>query len=271
MDLASNFAELTEALSTGGSLILLTDYDGSLTPVVGHPPLARLPNGVRADLRSLARSPRVRVGVISGRGLEDLRRQVGLPKLIYAGCHGLEVGGRRLRFQHPEAEAQRGALEALVGPLAQGTSAIGGVLIEPKGLAVAVHYREVAANEVPVLEILVRQIVDRVAARRAGTRLKVIGGDHAFEILPDVGWGKGECAQWIWRRVAPGLRRPVVLLYMGDDWTDELVFQALTGKAITVRVGSGEEPTTARYRLPDVNHVLRLVSALAEEVGDRAG
>lgn len=89
-DLARIFAELTEALAAGASLLLLSDYDGTLAPLVARPADARLPREVWDDLRLLARAPVVRVGILSGRGLADLRALVGAPEVIYAGCHGLD-------------------------------------------------------------------------------------------------------------------------------------------------------------------------------------
>ncbi len=266
MELARTFAELAEGLAGGGSLLLLTDYDGSLTPIVPEPTQARLSPEGRRDLRTLVRSPRVRVGVISGRALADVRARVGVAGIIYAGCHGLEVSGRGLRFRHPEAEAQRGKLEAAARTLGQWAASVPGVVVESKGLALAIHYRLVAPQQVPLVEIKVERAVSQPASR-----LKMLRGNQVFEILPQVDWNKGECALWILNRLAATLPRPVMLLYMGDDWTDEIAFRVLAGKAITVRVGPRTEPTAAAYRLHDVSHVLRLLSALAEQLENRSG
>lgn len=265
MELARTFAELAEGLAAGGSLLLLTDYDGSLTPIVPEPKGARLSREGRADLRTLARSPRVRVGVVSGRALGDVRARVGVAGIVYAGCHGLEVSGRGLRFRHPEAEAQRGRLETAARTLGRRIASIPGVVVEEKGLAIAVHYRQVSPQQVPLVETEVERAVSQPAPR-----LAILRGNHVFEILPQVHWNKGECALWIWSRLAPTLARPVMLLYLGDDWTDEIAFRVLAGKAITVRVGPRTDVTAAAYRLPDVSHVLRLLSALAEQLENRS-
>lgn len=111
--LAHIFAQLTEGLAAGGSLLLLTDYDGTLTPLVADPEEAWLPREVRDDLRLLARSPWVCLGILSGRSLSDLRARVGIREAIYAGCHGLELEGPGFSFRHPEAEGQRESIGAL--------------------------------------------------------------------------------------------------------------------------------------------------------------
>ena len=76
-DLARLLAWAEECLAGPGSILLMTDYDGTLTPIVDDPADAVLAAQTREDLARLARSPRARVAVISGRGLEDLRARVG--------------------------------------------------------------------------------------------------------------------------------------------------------------------------------------------------
>ncbi len=70
---------------------MLLDYDGTLTPIVDHPDQAGLSAAARQALASLAALPRVQVGVLSGRGLANLRSMVELPGLIYGGNSGLEL------------------------------------------------------------------------------------------------------------------------------------------------------------------------------------
>jgi trehalose-6-phosphatase len=59
------------------------------------------------------------------------------------------------------------------------------------------------------------------------------------------------------------------VFYMGDDWTDEYAFEVLVGKAVTVRVGDGHEPSKADYRISDVDGVERLLTNIASAVVDR--
>jgi trehalose-phosphatase len=103
----------------GCKLSLLFDYDGTLTPIVAHPSLARLDETMRSLLQGLARVPGVGVGIISGRGLTDLRHLVGLLDLSYAGTSGLELDLQGTRLTHPRAEAQRGLVAEIVEGLAQ--------------------------------------------------------------------------------------------------------------------------------------------------------
>lgn len=259
-------AQLTGALSAAGSLVLVTDYDGTLTPIVGHPAKARLGRGVRGVLRTLARSPRARVAVLSGRALDDLRARVGVAEVICGGCHGLEVEGPGVTFLHSDAGAHRDVLQAVAHDLRLRTAPIPHVRVEAKGLAVAVHYRAA----LPGTGERLRSEVERASKGRREV-LEILQGKDVIEILPRVGWDKGACARWILDRLTPALNPPVSMLYMGDDQTDEKAFEVLAGLAITVKVGSDGDRSRADYRLRDTMDVQRLLLALAVAVEGGAG
>ena len=260
-DLQRILAWLIDWLAGGGGLLLLTDYDGTLTPIVPDPADADLEPEVRAHLGILARSPQVRVAIISGRALADVRRRVAVPEAVYAGCHGLEIEGPGFAFSHPEAEGQQELLRAVGEALSRRTPAIAGMRVEPKRLAVAIHYRDVAAAEMRLVEIELAR-----AIQRPGSRLKVFHGTKVIEILPQVGWNKGHCALWLRDRMLRDLAAPAVVFYMGDDWTDEHTFEALAGQAITARVGGADSPSKADYRLDGVAEAQQLLAALAGAV-----
>jgi trehalose-phosphatase len=249
---------LTEWLQVGGSLLLMTDYGGTLTPMVSDPADAQLTRNVRADLRALTRLRRARLAVISGRDLDDVRARVAVPGVIYAGCHGLEIDGPGLSFTHPDAEAQQGRLRAVSLALCMGAPFVEGMRVEPKRLGLAIHYRHVAASEYETVHaMLARSLLDR------GGQFKIFHGSKVIEVLPHVAWNKSRCAQWIRARIVSTHPRSTLAVYMGDDWTDEQVFEALAGTAVTIKVGNGVPASRARFRLTDVSEVHRLLSSLA--------
>jgi len=92
-DLARILGWVGDWVAGDGRLLLMTDYDGTLTPIVDDPADAILAEETREQLLRIARSARGSVAVISGRGLEDLKTRVSIPEVIYAGCHGLEIEG----------------------------------------------------------------------------------------------------------------------------------------------------------------------------------
>jgi len=253
---------LLDWLAGGGSLLLLSDYDGTLTPIVDRPDQAWLADATRDDLQTLARSPRIHVAFVSGRDLADLRARVGVTDAIYAGCHGLEIEGPGLHFCHPDAEAQQHTLDFIGRQLSRQAPTVPGMRVECKRFGLAVHYRHVQRDQVRRVETELAR-----AIQLGGGRLKVFHGTEVIEIQPQVGWNKGDCVLWIRDVIQRASSAPVMVLYLGDDWTDEHAFETLAGQGITIRVGSEVPASRAGYRLPDVAGVQRLLSALATQTG----
>ena len=249
---------LGDWLLGGGRLAFLTDYDGTLTPIVPSPEEAELADEVRRDLEALARSPQIDVAVVSGRDLADVRARVGVNGLIYGGCHGLEIEGKGLRFLHADAQAQEETLAAIGRQLAERAQAVPGMQIEPKRFGVAVHYRHVAREEVGRVETELARAIQQV-----GSRFKIFHGSQVIEVQPQVGWNKGDGVRWIRDELQRASTAPLMALYMGDDWTDEHAFEALAGQGITVRIGDLVPATKATYWLPGVDDAQRLLAALA--------
>jgi len=257
-------AWLADWLTRGGRLLLATNYDGTLTPHAPNPYEAWLLESVRDDLRTLARTPGVYLGVISGRGLSDLRERVAVLEAVYAGSHGLEIDGLGMSFCHPRALAQEETLLAVSVDLTLRAHTVPGMYVELKRFGVAVHHRHVAPGQVARVDLEVAR-----AIRPDGDRLKTFRGANVIEIEPRVAWTKGDCVLWIRDAIRRASANPLAVLYMGDDWTDEQVFEALTGHAITIRVGSDVTSSTAAYRLRDVVDAQRLVRALAASTSGR--
>ena len=119
-------------LKEAEQVLLLLDYDGTLTPIAAQPDLAVLGQKPRNTLLSLSQRDKFIVGIISGRSLSDISAMAGLPDLVYAGNHGLEISGPGLNFVHPEAGAFGKTLGLLVLDLQRDLFSLPGVLVEDK-------------------------------------------------------------------------------------------------------------------------------------------
>ena len=248
---------LDRELGEGAGLVVILDYDGTLTPLVSSPGAAVLAPSVRATLARLAGSRRARLAILSGRGLADLSARVALNGVVYGGCHGLEIAGRRLRFRHPRAH--RSGVAATERALAAVLPSVPGALVECKGLAVSLHYRHVVPSRRPA----VREIAEQMLSRRPD--LALVAGHLVFDFVPRVGWDKGTAARWMVSRMVPTLpARRAVIVYAGDDASDERAFAALRGRALTIHVGA--KPTAAEYRVRGVRDIQKLLHRLASAV-----
>jgi trehalose-phosphatase len=247
-------------------LTLFLDYDGTMTPIVPRPEDAVLSERVRRLVRELAE--RVTVGIISGRDLDDVRGMVQLDELYFAGSHGFDVRGPDdMRMQHEAAVELLPELDAAERELHVALRDIDGVHVERKRFALAIHYRAVDDSDLPRVEPLLEQTVDRVRAQHP--RLRQRGGKKIVEIQPDVPWHKGYAVRWLLEQVEPG---PDVLpVYIGDDTTDEDAFEALADTGLGIRVGDPGEPTHARMMLGDTDELAQFLEMLLGWLKQRDG
>jgi trehalose 6-phosphate phosphatase len=146
--------------------LLLFDYDGTLTPIVARPEDAVLDAGVRDLLAALAAQDRYIVGMVSGRGLEDLEERAAVPGLIYAGNHGLEICGPDLEFVHPGVAASSRTLDEAFGLLTASVARFPGARVEHKGASLTVHFRAVADAVAPQVEAAAEETVRPLAERK---------------------------------------------------------------------------------------------------------
>ncbi|MBI4060575.1 MAG: trehalose-phosphatase [Elusimicrobia bacterium] len=230
--------------------LLGLDFDGTLSEIVDSPEKAVLSPGIRRLLRVLIRRPDIKVAVLSGRALEDIKKRVGLPGVYYAGNHGLQIDGPGLRWTHPHAgELDAASWRSLVEDL----KAIPGAIVENKGLGMAVHYRKVPKR-------YIRRLEDRVRNRFAGLRgkFRVLRGKKTYDIRSSVPWDKGHAFDAIRNQLPDGWMG----VFIGDDRTDEEGFRTLGPRALTIRVGR-VNASRAQYIFSDRKHVERLLKFLA--------
>ncbi|MCX2968849.1 MULTISPECIES: trehalose-phosphatase [Streptomyces] len=202
--------------------VVALDFDGTLAPIVPDPDQARPHPDVLPVLSRLA--PRLRaLAVVTGRPAELAVRYggfagaPGLEKLTVLGAYGAErwdAATGRLTAPPPDPGvlAARDELPALLRELA----APGGVRVEDKGLAVAVHTRQ-APDPAGAFASL-RAPLTALAERHA---LQLEPGRFVLELRPH-GMDKGRALTALLTELDAG---PV--LYAGDDLGDLAAFDAV--------------------------------------------
>jgi trehalose 6-phosphate phosphatase len=170
---------------------LFLDYDGVLTPIVARPEDAVISPGMRATVQALSR--RCPVCVISGRDRTVVQRLMGIDDLIVAGSHGFDIWSPRLgTLDHPEAAGSGKLISQASEHVRDRLEGVDGVLIEPKKVSVAVHYRLVAPAQQEKVTAAVRAVVGEFAPS-----LKVTPGKDVYEIQPNLDWNKGRALQFL--------------------------------------------------------------------------
>jgi trehalose-phosphatase len=259
--------EIAARIDRAGRIVLGLDFDGTLTPIRPRPDDAVLSDTVRDLVRRLALVPRVTVVIVSGRNLAEVSARVGLPGLIYAGNHGMEIRGPGLSFIEPTADALIGPLEEHTRKLKERLAAVPGALVEPKGLTTSVHDRNVPDEHRDALAAAVREVV----AADAG-RFVLTSGHRVWEVRPAVSWHKGQALLWILDHLDnddDNATADRLVFHLGDDRTDEDAFASLPD-GVTVKIGPPDAPTRARYRLDDPAAVEHFLTWLLDHMNPAA-
>src|SRR5260370_13603310 len=208
--------EIAAIVEVAGDLFVFLEFDGTLAPVVSDPAMAVTPPQTLRALKNLAAIEKVSLAIIRGRALQDLKARVGMPNLIYAGNHGLEISGPGVYFIQPDAGKRVQALSELLRDLQSRLQNIPGVQVENKVLTASVHYRRAPADKL-------REIhqVTNLAVTGSGGLFQMTPGLQVYEIRPRVSRPTGQAAGWIKEALS---KRGALSGYVGDDATDQDAF-----------------------------------------------
>jgi trehalose 6-phosphate phosphatase len=224
------------------------DVDGTLLEIAENPNAVLVEPLLLHLLERLHRASGA-VALISGRAISDLDRRIA-NRLPRAGQHGLERrdGTGRLWLHATPPEAKDHIRSALTPWLERHP----GLLLEDKGLTLALHYRQEPHLENQMNELMAKLIAE------AGSSLVMQKGKCVVEAKP-ANFDKGTAVEEFLTEAPFKDRLPV---FIGDDLNDEHGF-AVINRVGGISIKVGPEPTCARYRLPNVESVRAwLASAL---------
>lgn len=219
--------------------VLCLDFDGTLTQIVSSPELASPPPIILSVLGRLTQTFRA-VYVISGRPASFLKQRLPVASLNYMGLYGVEtVVGGEIVVASELALAQRDAVQSARADLEQHPDVkAANAFIENKGLAVAVHMRNV--RDRAAWEDRLKTAAFNVAERH---NLGILAGRAVWELQPRSSMNKGTAI-----RKAVEASNAKNLIVVGDDSGDLPAFRAALelrqGGLSTLRVAvrSDESP-----------------------------
>ncbi len=140
-------------------VFLFLDYDGTVAPIAPTPKKAIISVETKKLLKTLSESSRCKLAIISGRALKDLKKMVSLKNIFYAGNHGVEIEGPKLRFEHPMPYGYKLMLRRISNDLHLKLSKIRGIVIEDKDYSMSLHYRLVNPKLFPDVCSCFNQVV----------------------------------------------------------------------------------------------------------------
>lgn len=239
-------AEGFVALASASGCAFCLDIDGTLLEIKPRP------EEVVADAALLELLGRLEVeagsalALVSGRRIDDIDRIFAPSRFAAAGLHGAELrlsDGTRVTAQSTVMDAVRPQLRDFV-------AARQGAWLEDKGATLAIHYRQRPELEADVLSFL------RPLARGG---LAVQEGKMVAE-LKESRYDKGRAIEAL-VAVAPFAGRTPV--FVGDDLTDETGFAFVNARGgMSIRIGTGDVPTQARYCMQDPAELFRTIALL---------
>ncbi|MFQ6058474.1 MAG: trehalose-phosphatase [Anaerolineae bacterium] len=254
--------QINERLGQAERLWLFLDYDGTLADFAPTPEHVNPDPEVIDLLTRLARHPRIRIAVISGRRLGHVQALLPVPGILLAGTYGIELqtpeGERINRVEHG---AIRPALDALKPRWWRLITGRGGFFLEDKGWTLALHARFADDDEAERVLAAARRMATEVMSWRL---FRLLGGHKFLEISPKLAH-KGQTVDYLLNRYPwPG----ALPLYLGDDDKDEEAFGVIkTRGGIAILVAPEPRDTRADCRLESPQAVRHWLETLPTRFG----
>ena len=247
--------DVADAFRRASGRLLFLDYDGTLVPFANTPREAAPSRALRSLLSRLGGLPGTATALISGRPRGDLESWFGKT----AGLWLVAEHGAMIRPPCSESwELTRPAIpvdwKARVLPVLEHfVDRTPGSFVEEKEYALVFHYR----MSDPVFgEWLANELCANLEELLAETELRAIRGQKSVEVR--LVWAnKGEMVS----RVEAALPNVDFRMAVGDDRTDEDLFERLPPDAWTVHVGEGT--SHARFCLSGPREVCDVLDQLA--------
>lgn len=228
-------------LCTPSRAALFLDFDGTLAEIAPRPQDVRVPSELLHLLDDLQARLDGALAIITGRPVAEIDHFLAPVRLAVAGVHGAQgrrADGRDWQIAPPGLAQALASASSLVQAHPE-------LILERKGVALALHYRAA-----PQLEALCVATLAQVVRDTPGVEL--LRGKCVVELKPSA-VSKGRAIEDFMCEPPFARRCPI---FIGDDVTDEAGFetvQRLGGDGI--KVGTG--PSLARHRLADPRAVHR--------------
>ena len=225
-------------------IALFLDVDGTLLEIAAAPDAVRVPAALRNTLGLAADREDGALALISGRSTADLDRLFAPSVFPASGLHGFER--RDFLGQVTYARVDDSQLRSIRKQLKEWTANRPGTLLEDKGIALALHYRNA-----PLFEAEAHDIISW-ALKLLSPAYRVLPGKCVLELAPSCCSKRGAIEAFMGGSPFAG-RAPV---FVGDDVTDEEGFEAVNAMGgYSVHVGTARH-TAARHRFASVTGVI---------------
>jgi trehalose 6-phosphate phosphatase len=218
---------------------LFLDFDGTLVDIAPHPHAVQVHANIITTLHDIYSMFNGALAIVSGRCVADIDKFL-YPLLIpVAGEHGAQWRNTQGDFFEIDSSSFASALEPIVRAAQLLAQQNGALLLEPKTVGFALHYRMA-----PALYTLCWNTLLPMVQRTSG--LALMRGKYVMEVIP-IAVNKGAA---IGRFMCDPPFEGRTPIFIGDDVTDEAGFTAVQGVGgYGIKMGAG--PSVALYRCPN--------------------
>ena len=245
-------AELIEKYRKANNKLVLLDYDGTLVNYELIPDNARLPEHLNDILIKLIDKPQTKIFIISGRSHQDIDKLLDhLPINIIAEHGATMKEGGEWKSQIIDDDSWK---KTIIPILNQITSVCPKSYVEEKMFSLTWHYRN-ADSQLGYAHS--RELIRILEKTIHLYNLKILDGNKVVEILTNE-IGKGKAVKKLSEQ-----NNYDFILSIGDDATDEEMFEFFLhhSNAFTIKVGGGD--TYAKYNVANIKDVVSLLKQLS--------
>ena len=251
--------EIYEHFASKKKKLIALDYDGTLVNLMANRMSPKPDRELIEILTQLSSDPNNQVAIVSGRSKEDLTYFFGesfLEKILVSAEHGLwlRYPGHEWHSMVPTSEKPSwyGSVKEVLRRFTKETP---GSLIEEKNASIVWHYRQ-AEPELGIWQA--RELATHLTSTLANEPAEVLFGKYVIEIRPQ-GIHKGNLINYL-NQIEQDDHD--LIIGLGDDVTDEALFEMVGEHGISIKVGEG--PTKATHRLKNVKQVRAFLANLAK-------
>lgn len=194
---------------------LITDVDGTISEIAPSPGEARVSPVCRESLAALTGQLEL-VAAISGRPAQQAREMIAVDGMVYIGNHGLEQWTDGTLELVKGAEEYRNKVAQALKEL-KSLLPLEGIILEDKGIALSIHYRQC-----PDRELARRYVLERISTSAIAKGFRFTEGRMVVELRPHLEVNKGTAVGMLVERY-----RLKGGIYLGDDITDVDAFAAM--------------------------------------------
>ena len=216
--------------------ILFLDYDGTLVPFSKDPRKAIPDKELYEIIESLAKDPKNKVVIISGRDKDTLDEWFGQLNIDMIAEHGVWIKEGRPMWSLSDYITD-GWKEQIIAILEMFVARTPGSFIETKAYSLVWHYRKADPG---LGELRARELINHLQYLTTNAQIKVIEGNKVLEVKnSDINKGK-VALRWLQNIYD-------FILSAGDDYTDEDMFAVMPESAYTIKVGFS--PSIAKFNV----------------------